>query len=97
MFKVQFHGLAPWYCPASHNVIQTDWAGRPMVFADKCHPAYDHLNAKEIMGHCNGTQVGDPRKGGTGMYEPAVLQDPPLRVIIGSDASKVVVRSGSRL
>ena len=62
-----------------------------MVFAEQRHPAYDHLDAKEIMGKRHGAQVGDPKKGGKAMYELAVMQDPPLRVVIGSDAYKVIV------
>lgn len=68
---------------------RTDWAGRSMVFADKRHPAYDHLDAKKIMSERNGTQAGDPKKGGKAMYELAILENPPLRVVIGSDAYKV--------
>ena len=71
-------------------LCRTDWAGRSMVFADKRHPAYDHLDAKKIMGDRHGTQVGDPKKGGKAMYELAILPDPPLRVVIGSDAYKVL-------
>jgi hypothetical protein len=33
-----------------------------------------------------GTQAGDPRKGARVMYEFAVMEDPPLRVVIGTDA-----------
>ncbi|KAL8783869.1 MAG: hypothetical protein Q9195_009261 [Heterodermia aff. obscurata] len=71
--------------------FRTDWAGRSMVFAEKRHPAYDHLDAREIMGARHGTQVGDPKKGGRAIYELAVLPDPPLRVVIGSDAYKAVM------
>ncbi|CAF9926595.1 MAG: hypothetical protein HETSPECPRED_006364 [Heterodermia speciosa] len=71
--------------------FRTDWAGRSMVFAEERHPAYDHLDAKKIMGQRNGTQVGDPKKGGKAIYELAVLQDPPLRVVIGSDAYKAIM------
>ena len=70
---------------------RTDWAGRSMIFADKRHPAYDHLDAKKIMGNQNGTQVGDPKKGAKAMYELALLEDPPLRVVIGSGAYKVLL------
>ena len=62
-----------------------------MIFADKRHPAYDHLDAKKIMGDRHGTQPGDPKKGGQAIYELALLQDPPLRVVIGSDAYKVLL------
>lgn len=60
-----------------------------MVFADR-HPAYEHLNAKETMQKRNGTQVGDPAKGAKAMYKLAVMDDPPLRVVIGSDAYKAI-------
>ena len=60
-----------------------------MAFADQRHPAYDHINARETMGKRNGTQVGDPVKGARGMYELAVLEDPPLRCCLGSDAFEV--------
>ena len=69
--------------------FRTDWAGRSMAFADQRHPAYDHINAKEAMGARHGNQVGDPIKGAKAMYELAVMKDPPLRVVIGSDAYQV--------
>lgn len=70
---------------------RTDWAGRSMSFADERHPAYDHLNAKETMQKRNGTQKGDPIKGAKAMYELASLSDPPLRVVIGSDAYEAMM------
>jgi len=70
--------------------FRTDWAGRSMIFEDKRHPAYDHLNAKEIMGKRHGTQTGDPVKGGKAMYALSDLEDPPLRMVIGSDAFEAV-------
>jgi len=66
--------------------FRTDWAGRSMSFPEERHPAYDHLNAKESMGARHGKQAGDPVKGGKMMYELAVMEDPPLRVVLGSDA-----------
>ena len=71
--------------------FRTDWAGRSMSFADQRHPAYDHINAKKAMGDRNGTQAGDPIKGANAMYELAVMKDPPLRVVIGSDAYKGIM------
>ena len=64
-----------------------------MSFAEERHPAYDHINAKEAMGKRHGTQVGDPVKGAKAMYELAVMENPPLRVVIGSDAYKVCLHS----
>jgi hypothetical protein len=57
-----------------------------MEFPEKRHPAYDHMNAKEAMQKRNGTQAGDPKKGAKAMYELAILKEPPLRAVIGTDA-----------
>jgi len=70
--------------------FRTDWAGRSMSFPEKRHPAYDHIDAKDTMTKRNGTQAGDPAKGGKAMYELAVMEDPPLRVVIGSDAYSAI-------
>lgn len=61
-----------------------------MQFPEKRHPAYDHLNAKEAMTKRNGTQAGDPPKGAKAMYELAILPEPPLRAVIGTDAYKAI-------
>ena len=60
-----------------------------MTFAEPRHPAYDHINTKELMGKRHMNQAGDPVKGAQAMYELAVMEDPPLRVVIGSDAYQV--------
>lgn len=60
-----------------------------MVFAEKRHPAYDHLDAKKRAEGRHMTQAGDPIKGAKAMYELATMKDPPLRVVLGSDAYKV--------
>jgi NAD(P)-dependent dehydrogenase (short-subunit alcohol dehydrogenase family) len=71
--------------------FRTDWSGRSMVFPDKKHPAYDHIDAQDRMGKRHGTQVGDPVKGGQAMYKIACMEDPPLRVAIGSDAWTMIM------
>lgn len=70
--------------------FRTDWAGRSMQFADR-HPAYDHMNAKKSMTERNGTQAGDPKKAAKVMYEFAVMKDPPLRVVVGTDAYSAIM------
>lgn len=70
--------------------FRTDWAGRSMAFAER-HPAYDHIDAKTQMQKRNGTQVGDPKKGAKAMYEFAIMDDPPLRSVIGTDAYKAIL------
>ncbi|OCL13041.1 NAD(P)-binding protein [Glonium stellatum] len=66
--------------------FRTDWAGRSMDFAENKNPAYDHINSKETMGKRHGTQAGDPPKAAQAFYELAIMENPPLRCIIGSDA-----------
>jgi hypothetical protein len=61
-----------------------------MSFADR-HPAYDHKNAKKDMEARNGKQAGDPKKAAKAMYEFAMMEDPPLRVVVGTDAYKGVM------
>lgn len=70
--------------------FRTDWAGRSMQFAER-HPAYDHIDAKTQMTQRNGTQAGDPKKGAKAMYEFGIMDDPPLRSVIGSDAYKAIM------
>ena len=65
--------------------FRTDWSGRSMTFPDK-HPAYDHIDARANMKKRHGTQAGDPKKAAPAMYEFAVMDNPPLRMCIGSDA-----------
>ena len=60
-----------------------------MAFAEKRHPAYDHLDAKKRAEGRHMTQAGDPIKGAKAMYELATMKEPPLRVVLGSDAYKV--------
>ena len=62
-----------------------------MGFPEKRHPAYDHIDAQKAMGARNGTQARDLIKGAKAMYELAVLKDPPLRVLIGTDADKAIM------
>lgn len=70
--------------------FRTDWAGRSMSFPEKRHPAYDHMDGKKAMGERHGTQAGDPLKGAKAIYELAIMKDPPLRVVIGTDAYKAI-------
>ena len=57
-----------------------------MIYGEEKNPAYDHLNAEKTMKERNGTQAGDPIKGAQAFYELGVMDDPPLRVVIGTDA-----------
>jgi NAD(P)-dependent dehydrogenase (short-subunit alcohol dehydrogenase family) len=74
------------------GAFRTDWSGRSMEFAEKRHPAYDHMNTKAHMANRHGNQPGDPVKGAKVFYELAVMEDPPLRCIVGTDAYKLIIQ-----
>lgn len=56
-----------------------------MDFPDR-HPEYDHFDAKKVMTARHGTQDGDPVKAARAICDLALMEDPPLRVVVGSDA-----------
>jgi len=68
--------------------FRTDWSGRSMDFGDISVPEYDHMDAKKAAGSRHGKQPGDPAKAAKAMYELAVMEDPPLRCVLGTDAYK---------
>ncbi|KIX97071.1 uncharacterized protein Z520_07185 [Fonsecaea multimorphosa CBS 102226] len=71
--------------------FRTNWAGPSMSFPKLRLAAYDHLDAKERMRKRHGTQIGNPAKAGRALYKLAVMENPPLRVALGSDAYQVVM------
>ncbi|PNS15618.1 NADP-dependent 3-hydroxy acid dehydrogenase [Sphaceloma murrayae] len=66
--------------------FRTDWSGRSMDFGEVQNLAYDHIDPRSNAEKRNGTQAGDPAKGAKAMYELAIMKDPPLRCVIGTDA-----------
>jgi NAD(P)-dependent dehydrogenase (short-subunit alcohol dehydrogenase family) len=70
--------------------FRTDWWGRSMNFGENKNPAYDHLDASRSASARNGKQPGDPAKGAQAMYQLAIMEDPPLRCVIGSDAYQIM-------
>lgn len=76
--------------------FRTDIAGRSMELATHRHPAYEHIDARKILSQLHGNQAGDPVKGAKAMYELAVMENPPLRVVLGSAAYKTIMRKLER-
>jgi NAD(P)-dependent dehydrogenase (short-subunit alcohol dehydrogenase family) len=66
--------------------FRTDWAGRSMDFGEVGNNAYDHIDARENAKKRHGTQAGDPVKAAKVFYDLAVMNDPPLRCAVGTDA-----------
>jgi hypothetical protein len=61
-----------------------------MEFGEVESPAYAHLNPREIASKRHNTQAGDPKKGAKAFYDLAMMENPPLRVVIGSDAYQAI-------
>lgn len=56
-----------------------------MVFAEKRHPTYDHLDARKKAEGRHHQKAGNPSNGAKAMYELAVMKNPPLGVVVGTD------------
>ncbi|CEH13020.1 Predicted dehydrogenase [Ceraceosorus bombacis] len=65
--------------------FRTEWAGKNMKFNDQQakHSEYSHVNSKENASKRHGKQ---PVKGAIAFYNLALEKEPPLRIILGSDA-----------
>jgi hypothetical protein len=57
-----------------------------MDFGEISNPAYDHMDPKKSAGDRHGSQAGDPAKAAKVFYDLAVMDDPPLRCVVGTDA-----------
>lgn len=67
-------------------MCRTNWGGQNLDFTERSYPAYAHLDLKGWVDGYFTASKGDPRKGARAMYELAILDDPPLRVAVGTDA-----------
>lgn len=66
----------------------TDWAGSSAVHADP-DPAYDHI--RQAMSERSGdAQYGDPEAAGPALLQVVDAEEPPLRVLFGSQPTEIV-------
>jgi NAD(P)-dependent dehydrogenase (short-subunit alcohol dehydrogenase family) len=72
--------------------FRTDWAGRSMVFAEGGIADYDEVRegAKQRLAARNGRQPGDPEKAAHAMLALIESPNPPVHVLLGSDAWQLV-------
>jgi hypothetical protein len=61
-----------------------------MDFGEVDHPAYDHIDARKNAAARHGTQAGDPAKAAKVFYDLAVMNNPPMRCIVGTDAYELI-------
>jgi NAD(P)-dependent dehydrogenase (short-subunit alcohol dehydrogenase family) len=72
--------------------FRTDWAGRSMVRAPRSIADYDAvfepLRKRRI--EYTGNQVGDPKKAARAMLKLVASDNPPVHLLLGSDAVRLV-------
>lgn len=72
--------------------FRTNWAGRSMVRAPRTVADYDELFApiRKAREERNGRQAGDPVKAALAILDIVESQNPPVHLLLGSDAVKFV-------
>jgi NAD(P)-dependent dehydrogenase (short-subunit alcohol dehydrogenase family) len=72
--------------------FRTDWAGRSMVRSDRTIPDDDALfdPIRHARHQKHGRQLGDPARAAAAILELVQMQDPPVQLLLGSDALGLV-------
>ncbi|MEU1619571.1 oxidoreductase [Streptomyces sp. NPDC005722] len=79
--------------------FRTDWAGRSMVRAPRTVPDYDALfepirTARQAK---SGNQTGDPVRAARAVLRVLEADEPPLHLVLGSDALRLVEQGQRQL
>jgi NAD(P)-dependent dehydrogenase (short-subunit alcohol dehydrogenase family) len=74
------------------GMFRTDWAGRSMVRSERKIPDYDAIfdPIRAARQSRNGNQPGDPAKAGKAIATFLTSPEPPLHLLLGSDAFNYV-------
>lgn len=72
--------------------FRADWAGRSMVRSKRSIADYDALfdPIRERRQAVSGKQLGDPAKAAAALMRLVEMDEPPIRLLLGSDALKLV-------
>jgi NAD(P)-dependent dehydrogenase (short-subunit alcohol dehydrogenase family) len=72
--------------------FRTDWAGRSMVHVDGTIADYESTAGafRKSLAQRNGRQPGDPKKGAAAIIAAVHASDPPLHLLLGPDALRLV-------
>ena len=70
--------------------FRTDWSGRSMEFGEVKNDAYEHMDPKKRASDRHMKQEGDPPKAAKVFYDLAVMENPRLRCVVGTDAYKAI-------
>lgn len=72
--------------------FRTDWAGRSMARTPRSIPDYDEVfdPIRKAREEKSGKQLGDPRKAARAMLAAIAADNPPVHLLLGSDALSLV-------
>jgi NAD(P)-dependent dehydrogenase (short-subunit alcohol dehydrogenase family) len=72
--------------------FRTDWAGRSLVRKERSIADYDAVfePARQRRKDMSGKQVGDPKKAAQAMLTLIEAENPPMHLLLGSDALRLV-------
>jgi NAD(P)-dependent dehydrogenase (short-subunit alcohol dehydrogenase family) len=84
-FNVKVTALAP-------GSFRTDWAGRSMIRSPRRIADYDALfdPVRQARAEKSGRQNGDPDRAAQAVLELLAMEDPPVHLLLGSDAIGLV-------
>jgi NAD(P)-dependent dehydrogenase (short-subunit alcohol dehydrogenase family) len=84
-FGIKVTAMAP-------GSFRTDWAGRSMARADRTIPDYDALfePIRQARLDKSGKQAGDPSKAAQVLLKIVSAENPPVHLLLGTDALKLV-------
>ena len=84
-FGIKVTAIAP-------GSFRTDWAGRSMVRAGRSIPDYDALfdPIRKAREEKSGHQAGDPVKAAQVLLKLVAADNPPVHLLLGSDALRLV-------
>ena len=72
--------------------FRTDWAGRSMIRKERSIADYDAVfdPVRQRRRDMSGKQVGDPKKAALAMLTLIAAENPPMHLLLGSDALRLV-------
>ena len=84
-FGIKVTAVAP-------GAFRTDWAGRSMIRSPRSIADYDVLfdPIRRARSEKSGQQAGDPAKAARAILKAVEADDPPMHLLLGNDALKLV-------
>jgi hypothetical protein len=79
--------------------FRTDWAGRSMIRSSRALSDYDAVfdPVRKAREEKSGRQAGDPRKAAQALLTLVAAEKPPVHLLLGKDAVRLVREKIARL